>query len=145
MTPLFIILIVLTVLSAGFAGVGFYAWRQMFLTFKMVCKALDEDRKLSVTSSAPIMVPRPVSIARPAPLPREKFLTKEERRQMIAEKANDPDFQKKVEEINQRRRDYLKQMKPSRRFNPGQAFKPGQPIKETEGLEPLPAPEKKQE
>lgn len=49
----------------------------------------------------------------------------------------DLEIQKTVDEVNERRRKYLKPKQPSRRFNPGQVFKPGQLIKESGGLEPL--------
>jgi len=55
---------------------------------------------------------------------------------------NDQEVQKAIEKIDARRRKYQSQVKPSRRFNPGQAVKPGQQPKDTEGLEPLPVPEK---
>ncbi len=144
------LLIVLVALSAGFAGTGFYAWRQTVLTYKMVCEVLDDQRKAPeppVALLAPPLEPISTSVAllpvrsiSPSPA---KFLTKDERRVMIKEKENDSEFQKTIEEINERRRKYLSQFKPSRRFNPGQVFKPGQPLKDTEGLEPLFVPEEK--
>ncbi len=138
------LLIVLVALSAGFAGTGFYAWRQTVLTYKMVCEVLDDQRKAPeppVALLAPLLEPISTSVAllpvRPVSPSPAKFLTKDERRAMIKEKENDSEFQKNIEEINKRRRKYLSQFKPSRCFNPGQAFKPQQQLKDAGDLEVL--------
>lgn len=101
--------ILLTVLSILFAGTGAYAWREAFLTFRMVGEALDEAKKRpepSVALPAPLPAPVLAPVRSGRTLVREPgvdsveapaLFSKEQRREAIAKKANDPEFAERIE------------------------------------------------
>ncbi len=132
-----VFLTILVILSALFLGAGIFVWREALKTFRMVGNALDEDRKLLERSTPSVSIKAPNRLLQKVSESKPKILTKDERRQMIQAGKDSPEFLERIRQINERREKYLKQMKPSRKFNPGQAFKIGQPLKDMEGLEPL--------